>query len=220
MNHPMTRKQLWRRQTKPKVSEREQHNFLFRNGISEKICNHRDMVLRTQSLPDTVGTFSFYGLGQHVFATTGNLFGMVDQNQSLPYRKKVSFRNTVKVLMIPDRAEYRSIDVIKDMWWEDTDYSAFKKSAIVELKGIMALKNFDAKQAQEALYQPGFHVELDLNDVTIGTTPSIVTPIPPHSLIFGEADIVKTQKVLSPSTNARNGDCEDQQDTNNGVSTI
>ena len=213
MNHPLSRKQLWRRQTKSTSNpEREGHDFFFRNGIND---GTNEVVTRTQSLP-TVGTvFNFYGLGQHVWGTTGNLSALEDHKQSLTYRKKekkVAFRKTVKISLIPGRAEYQRIDVTNEMWWDETDYSAFKKSAIIELKAIMSSRNYDSKQAQEVLYQPGFHVELDLND------PTSTTYIPSHSLIFGEPDVGNAHKVLSPFSPKEDDDV--QQHTNNSATTM
>ena len=210
MNHPLSRKQLWRRQTKTRSNK--DHDFLFENGVKEGISV---AVVRTQSLP-TVGTFgNFHGLGQHVWGTTGNLHQMGEQNQSM--RKKVSFRNTVKILLIPDRTEYQSIDVMNDIWFDETDYWAFKQSAIRELKAIMASRNFDSKQAQECLYQPGFHIDMDL---TIAANP--IASIPSHPLIFGGKDVETTHQALSPpTTSVRNDDeCDDQQHINNNTTTM
>lgn len=54
----------------------------------------------------------------------------------------------------------------EQLWWEDCDYTTFKNSAVRELKAIMALNGLkDTKSALQVLYQPGFHLELNFDEV-------------------------------------------------------
>lgn len=160
----MSRKSFWRRQSKS-IQRGEEHDFLYREGVRDAGMN---ILSRTQSLP-SVGNalLNVTGLG-HVWATTGNLDTALERSKSAPSScigirsRRITFLSTVRVVLIPPRNEYRDNDMTKELWWEESDYSAFKNSAIRELKALMTLKHLNSKAAQQVLYQPGFHLELDL----------------------------------------------------------
>lgn len=159
----MSRKSFWRRQTKS-IQRGDEHDFLYREGV-------RDAGMytpsRTQSMP-SVGTalLTVTGLG-HAWATTGNLAPPSEQLKSASSScvsnrpRRVTFLSTVRVVLIPPRTEYRDGGMANNLWWEECDYSTFKNSAIRELRALMALKLLNSKAAQQVLYQPGFHLELD-----------------------------------------------------------
>lgn len=78
-------------------------------------------------------------------------------------KKKVRFQPAVRVVLIPSRTEYSAADLNVELWWDDSDYSAFKASAVTELKAIMRLRNIcNSKEAIRILYQPVAEGEADL----------------------------------------------------------
>ena len=97
----------------------------------------------------------------HVWATTGNL-NLINQQSSVNKveKRRIQFQPSVRVILIPSRTEYSDANMFNLLWWEDTDYTAFKSSAILELKALMSIKNIqDSKKALKMMYQPEFHFE-------------------------------------------------------------
>ena len=101
-------------------------------------------------------------------------------------KKKVRFQPAVRVVLIPSRTEYSAADLNIELWWDDSDYSAFKASAVTELKAIMRLRNIcNSKDAIRILYQPVPEGEIDLsiegcphslaNKITLRTTSPTIT---------------------------------------------
>ena len=149
-------------------------------------------AMRTTVSEPSIGTTLLHvtGLG-HVWATTGNLDQQATtkgKSLSIPgtgmtsschvkIKRRVNFLPTVRVVLIPSRMEYKEADMAPLLWWEDTDYSAFKKSAIRELKAVMEIQHLTStKQALQILYQPGFHtLELDLETLLIPPTVAVST---------------------------------------------
>ena len=79
-------------------------------------------------------------------------------------KKKVRFQPAVRVVLIPSRTEYSAADLNIELWWDDSDYSAFKASAVSELKALMRLRNIcNSKDAIRILYQPVTEGEVDLS---------------------------------------------------------
>ena len=178
----MSRKSFWRRQTKS-IQRGDEHDFLYREGVRDVGMN---IPTRSQSLP-SVGTalLTVTGLG-HVWATMSNLAPDTVQTKSPSSScvgvrpRRITFLPTVRVVLIPARTEYQEGGMASDLWWEECDYSTFKNSAIRELKALMALKHLNSKAAQQVLYQPGFHLELEL-DVDINRQSSKASKTEPSS---------------------------------------
>ena len=112
-----------------------------------------------------MGTLSgIPGFG-HIWATTGNLnYANNEQNnQNLmnkTAKKRIQFQPSVRVVLIPSRCEYLDANMFSLLWWEETDYTAFKSSAIMELKVLMALNNIkDSRTALKMIYQPDFNLD-------------------------------------------------------------
>ena len=67
----------------------------------------------------------------------------------------VAFQPLVRVVLIPSRREYASADLLTTLWWEDSDYSFFKTTAVGELRAVMVAKGItNLKEAIKDLYQP------------------------------------------------------------------
>lgn len=72
------------------------------------------------------------------------------------------FQPAVRVVLIPSRTEYTAADLNVELWWDDSDYSAFKASAVLELKALMRSRNLcNSKEAIRILYQPAEEGEVD-----------------------------------------------------------
>lgn len=51
--------------------------------------------------------------------------------------KKVRFACTVTVRLIPTVKEYSEQNLVEHLWWSMTDYSLFKRSAVMEVELIL-----------------------------------------------------------------------------------
>jgi hypothetical protein len=72
-------------------------------------------------------------------------------------KRKVKFQPAVRVVLIPSRTEYIASNLLVTLWWSDIDYSAFKNSAVMELKAVMRSNSIsNSKEAIRLLYQPNF----------------------------------------------------------------
>ena len=97
-----------------------------------------------------------------LWATTGNLNdGEVISAKKVVEKKKVKFQPAVRVVLIPSRTEYATADILVELWWDDSDYSAFKTSAVTELKALMKSRGLcNSKEAIRILYQPNTDDEI------------------------------------------------------------
>lgn len=169
-----TRKQCWRRQSR--ASNRQIHDLLYNEvrlhssanivsesflivwhlpsqGIGSTNGNYR---IRSKSEPAVSDLRTISQLGR-LWATTENLITQKDKKNTLkvPSKKKVRFQSLVRVVLIPSRYEYTDADLFDSLWWEDSDYSAFKASALLELNAMMASPDIrDSLEAIKMLYQP------------------------------------------------------------------
>lgn len=69
-------------------------------------------------------------------------------------RKNVRFSETCRVILIPCLAEYRSLGLHLDMWWQEKDYRIFKSSAAQEISNLFFSFGGDVKSITKSLYQP------------------------------------------------------------------
>jgi hypothetical protein len=72
-----------------------------------------------------------------------------------PAKRRVSWNNGVRVILIPRREEYEATEIGDLIWWRDVDYAGFKEGAVQELREVMMTKQIDSKAAIAYLYQPG-----------------------------------------------------------------
>jgi hypothetical protein len=98
-----------------------------------------------------------------LWATSGDLL-QDEQNTVKPVAKRrVAFQPLVRVVLIPSRNEYIAAGLLSILWWEDSDYSSFKTSAVKELKALMISRGiYNSKEAIKVLYQPSID---DLNEI-------------------------------------------------------
>ncbi len=67
--------------------------------------------------------------------------------------KRITFHQSVKVILIPTRNEYKAASLLKDLWWDDSDYREFKTSTIKEIKSVMMRDFVDSRTACDILNQ-------------------------------------------------------------------
>lgn len=69
--------------------------------------------------------------------------------------KSVTFGNTLKVVLIPTREEYRAAaDLDQDLWWRRSDLVEFKAGAAAEIYALMMGAKVSLPRARLILYQP------------------------------------------------------------------
>ena len=117
------------------------------------------------SAPTVSGLLNISQLGR-LWATTGNLTsGENFVQKKIVEKRRIRFQPAVRVVLIPSRTEYTEADLNVELWWDDSDYSAFKTSAVCELKSLMRLRNLtNSKDAIRILYQPALVGETDPYD--------------------------------------------------------
>jgi hypothetical protein len=117
---------------------------------------------RSASEPTLHGLLNIAQLGR-LWATSGDLL-QDEQNTVKPVAKRrVAFQPLVRVVLIPSRNEYIAAGLLSILWWEDSDYSSFKTSAVKELKALMISRGiYNSKEAIKVLYQPSID---DLNEI-------------------------------------------------------
>lgn len=91
-----------------------------------------------------------------LWATSGDLLHDEQNSVKTVAKKRVAFQPLVRVVLIPSRNEYIAAGLLSILWWEDSDYSSFKTSAVRELKALMISRGiYNSKEAIKVLYQPG-----------------------------------------------------------------
>ena len=91
-------------------------------------------------------------------------------------KRMVAFQPLVRVVLIPSRREYATADLLTTLWWEDSDYSFFKTTAVSELRALMLAKGItNLKEAIKDLYQPNnSDTEIASPRSTATSSPTIV----------------------------------------------
>ena len=69
-------------------------------------------------------------------------------------RKKVSFNDTVNVVLIPTRSEFVQAGVSSEIWWCCSDLLLFKDDATQEIQNYASAQNIHIYTAIVQLYQP------------------------------------------------------------------
>ena len=68
--------------------------------------------------------------------------------------KKLRFKETAKVILIPCRDEYKKLGLNRALWWTGSDYSHFKSSTADEIYKCMSKYHITGKEAIQKLYHP------------------------------------------------------------------
>ena len=130
---------------------------------------------RSSSEPTLHGLLSISQLGR-LWATSDDLHGDELNSAKAVPKRMVAFQPLVRVVLIPSRQEYATADLLTTLWWEDSDYSFFKTTAVGELRALMLAKGItNLKEAIKDLYQPNNNdTEISSPRSTAASSPTIV----------------------------------------------
>ena len=117
-----------------------------------------------------------------------NTTGQLDQEntKSKWEKKKVTFTNCVRVVLIISRAEYSSAGLSDVLWYGEQDYAEFKASAFQEFYALTALGKLNKKEVLNELYQP------NPNDEDSHWS---VEPLSPSSVAASQANSTGTDDI-------------------------
>ena len=152
----------------------------YQHHQEAKHGSYRTGPTRSASEPTLHGLLSISQFGR-LWATSGNLLGDEHTATKTPVRRKVEFQPLVRVVLIPSRTEYSSAGLLSILWWEDSDYSSFKSTAVRELKALMISRGiYSSRDAIKILYQPGsddIDMALDVAQRPCDVEPSPDSPV-------------------------------------------
>lgn len=121
-------------------------------------------------------------------------------------KKRVKFQPAVRVVLIPSRTEYIASNLLSTLWWNDIDYSAFKNSAVMELKAVMRSNSIsNSKEAIRILYQPSIDEDFDMfitEEIDTHLVPFSTSP-PPMIEDIDDIQIPKLE-IISEKENIQN----------------
>lgn len=150
-----THKQAWRRQRHGRSSERT---------IRFEAAQLHESMNRSQSLPNfSAHAKQSLDYSTPRFHTMGNLNSSKDSKNTVSEenkKKKVSFSEKSKVVLIPSRGEYKKHGLANEIWWGVEDYVYFKASARLEVMDLLEKYDGNIRCALTALYQPDNHNDL------------------------------------------------------------
>jgi hypothetical protein len=97
------------------------------------------------------------GLSDSRRRTTGDLRSnfLIENSINIKPVKHVRFNDTVRIILVPCRQEYRQKLLHNLVWWSSSDYSSFKNQARDEILMYIKTKKCDLKTAISLLYQFG-----------------------------------------------------------------
>lgn len=68
--------------------------------------------------------------------------------------KHVVFDQSVRVILIPSRGEYRRVGLYSVLWWNSFEFGQFQASAQNEIRALASAEGIGARAARRKLYQP------------------------------------------------------------------
>lgn len=84
--------------------------------------------------------------------------GSGDSKQSVdPAGRRVGFDQSVRVILIPSRDEYRKVGLYGALWWSGFEFSQFQASAHNEIRALALEEGIGARAARRKLYQPSLN---------------------------------------------------------------
>lgn len=80
------------------------------------------------------------------------------ESSSSKKAKKITFKNSCSVVLIPETKEYYEANVADQLWWAAPEYEVFQEECLAAISQYMKEKNLSGKegikQATTELYQP------------------------------------------------------------------
>jgi hypothetical protein len=112
----------------------------------ESLPNHRDELDRLSADIDriTIDTQFIY--------TPGPVSIM--HRQPYAEKKSLNFSNTLRVVLIPSRGEYKTAGLNPSLWWTGKEFKEFQKTSNAEILLMAKYENIDVRSARKKLYQP------------------------------------------------------------------
>jgi len=80
---------------------------------------------------------------------------MASGNTPPKEKRRVHWKPTAKVILIPKREEYINAGLGSTLWWEGLDYASFRHSTADELARCMKYLKIGGREAMTVLYQSG-----------------------------------------------------------------
>ena len=90
---------------------------------------------------------------RRLWRSTGNLFNWPKDHSDAKQDRSIRFSASVKVVLIPDRLDYKCAELSESLWWGERDYEGFKIDAVNELKAMMVEHHLSGRDAVAVLYQ-------------------------------------------------------------------
>jgi hypothetical protein len=69
-------------------------------------------------------------------------------------KKSINFSNTLRVVLIPSRGEYKQAGLNGSLWWTSKEFKEFQKTSNAEILLMAKYQNIDVRSARKKLYQP------------------------------------------------------------------
>jgi len=69
--------------------------------------------------------------------------------------RRVAFCQSLRVILIPSRGEYKRAGLYGELWWASIDFLQFQAAANSEIRMLASYEGIGAKAARCKLYQPG-----------------------------------------------------------------
>ena len=66
----------------------------------------------------------------------------------------MAFDQSVRVILIPSRSEYRKVGLYNALWWNSFEFGQFQASAQNEIRAVAVAEGIGARAARRKLYQP------------------------------------------------------------------
>ena len=148
---------------------------------------------------------------RRLFVTTGSLDdsdtnAAIRNNSNIPLalkkRLKVRWNTSIRVILIPTRTEYSDARLAQELWWNEDDYSVFKRAAVDELRVAMKLLQVDSRTALRTMYQPAVTSTTTTSTVTTTTTTSTATTTTTSVITtrtIGDSSVVGVAGVGAPA---------------------
>lgn len=102
--------------------------------------------------------------------------------------KSVEFCSSMKVVLIPSRADYNNADLLRHLWWNSRDYRHFQESAFTEIKFLSVFEGINLEDARNMLYQPSFDRDTSVH-VSVPETLPIRLDSPSRDAKFDESSL-------------------------------
>lgn len=78
-------------------------------------------------------------------------------------KRAVNFGESLKVVLIPSRIDYKDAGLVGNLWWSSSDFRSFQKAAFNEIRLFSVFEGVKMETARKRLYQPSENDSASLN---------------------------------------------------------